>query len=258
MPRFKIANNEKYFDALLSLLDHIKEIAKPVSDSLHILATNPILYNKVVSLEKTNDSWEGIFDSGNLHKMLYSLEIVEAILLRDQNEISTADWVKKFVELDGLEEFQNQLEKASSSEGCLKETDKRKLVVQLLKLLKILVTSSQGDSLPQVAEPATEPKESDEPKSTEPDPYKTPQKQIKSNTAVGPVSDFAITQESLFGPEDDTAPAVSKPEEKPEAKLSPASTSDDDETLQHLRDVFKAGDLRQLVVSKLNIALLQD
>ena len=97
MPRFKISKNEKYFDTMLSLLDQIKEVAKPVSESFQILATNPILYNKVVSLEKANGSWEGIFDSSNLHKMLYSLEIVEAILLRDQNEISTASWVKKFV-----------------------------------------------------------------------------------------------------------------------------------------------------------------
>ena len=65
MPRFKITKNEKYFDTMLSLLDHIKELAKPVSESFQILATNPILYNKVVSLEKSNDSWEGIFDARN-------------------------------------------------------------------------------------------------------------------------------------------------------------------------------------------------
>ena len=67
-----------------------------------------------------------------------------------------------------------------------------------------------------------------------------------------------ITEQSLFGEadEEDTAPTVSKPELV--NKSAAVSKQDDDETLKHLKDVFKSDGLRQLVVSKINISVLQD
>jgi hypothetical protein len=45
-----------------------------------MLATNPILYENVIKLDK---DWSEVFDETNVHQMLYSLEIVEAILIKD-------------------------------------------------------------------------------------------------------------------------------------------------------------------------------
>jgi len=45
--------------------------------------------------------WCDIFDDSNVHKMLYSLEIVEAIMARE-NEGYSCDWIVRFVTLGGL------------------------------------------------------------------------------------------------------------------------------------------------------------
>lgn len=78
-----------------------------------MLATNPILHNKVLTLDGASGvkgfSWSDIFDDSNVHKMLYSLEIVEAILVRDDNEQEGCEWIKRFVTLGGPQELQNKL-----------------------------------------------------------------------------------------------------------------------------------------------------
>lgn len=53
-----------------------------------------------------------MFDSSNVHKMLYSLEIVEAILLEEDDETRTHSWIKRFLDLGGFQELQNQLQTA--------------------------------------------------------------------------------------------------------------------------------------------------
>jgi hypothetical protein len=73
-----------------------------------MLVTNPKLYEGVINLD---GEWASIFDT-NEHKLLYSLEIVEAILVRDQSSKSTKDWLTKFIELKGFEELQSLLIKA--------------------------------------------------------------------------------------------------------------------------------------------------
>ena len=76
---------------------------------INMLATSPILYNRVLNLDKDyvdrEFSWSHIFDGSNVHKMLYSLEIVEAILVRDQEKRTTFDWVNRFLELKGFEQL---------------------------------------------------------------------------------------------------------------------------------------------------------
>jgi len=99
--------------------------------------------------------------------MLYSLEIVEAILVSDQAEQSTHDWIKRFIELEGLKELQSKLKAALTTMKNTEVGDKRKYVEQLLRLLKIFVTSSRGEapeleSVPPVKEQANEAAEKDE------------------------------------------------------------------------------------------------
>ena len=57
--------------------------------------------------------WSSIFDSENINKMLYSLEIISAILVgysdaeKSEQEIvgNLVTWVQRFVELRGLQEI---------------------------------------------------------------------------------------------------------------------------------------------------------
>jgi len=38
------------------------------------LVTNPVLYNKVLKLDKDPDfSWDTVFDTGSIYKLLYAL-----------------------------------------------------------------------------------------------------------------------------------------------------------------------------------------
>ena len=105
MPRYKVAENQQQFDALLSLLDCEGEVAQRAMEVVRMLATNPVLYERVQSLKGADPeagfSWAGIFDDRNVHKMLYALEVVEAILARDDGEQSL-DWLRRFLSLGGL------------------------------------------------------------------------------------------------------------------------------------------------------------
>mmetsp|Transcript_39087 Transcript_39087/g.59603 ORF Transcript_39087/g.59603 Transcript_39087/m.59603 type:complete len:90 (-) Transcript_39087:4148-4417(-) len=75
--------------------------------------------------------------------MLYSLEIVEAVLVRDLPEKSTKDWVKNFLRLGGLSELQRQLKLALERVGLSPEHSKemKAIVIQLLKLIQLFVAS---------------------------------------------------------------------------------------------------------------------
>ena len=115
------------------------------------MCTNPVLHSKVLALGATADDespsrfdWTEIFDAENEHKMLYSLEIVEAILVSDHQGHKTLDWVKRFLQLQGLVELQKRLTDALKT---LKSTDgagKRKYVEQLFRLIRIFVTSARS------------------------------------------------------------------------------------------------------------------
>lgn len=43
MPRFKVANNEEYFEFLLNLLDLHKEVNLRATEVLNMLVTHPVL-----------------------------------------------------------------------------------------------------------------------------------------------------------------------------------------------------------------------
>lgn len=137
MPRYKVALNEHYFDSLIELLQYDPEVASRAREVIATLATQPFLYSVVSKLEfassenkaaKDDDEppspskfdWSSIFDSDNVNKMLYSLEIVSAILVgysdteKSQSEIvsNMVSWVTRFIELRGLQELQRQLSSA--------------------------------------------------------------------------------------------------------------------------------------------------
>lgn len=106
MPRYKVAENQGQFNSLVAVLGHDGEVGQRALEVLRMLATNPVLHRKVLSLSGTGCggvfSWSEIFDDSNVHKMLYSLEIVEAILVRDEDEHESREWIKRFVTLGGL------------------------------------------------------------------------------------------------------------------------------------------------------------
>ena len=137
MPRYKCALNEKYFDSLIDLLQYDPEVASRAREVIVTLATQPFLYSVVSKLEFTTSEgkvmedeaepaspskvdWSSIFDSDNVNKMLYSLEIVSAILVgytdteKTPSEIveSMVSWVRRFLDLRGLQEIQRQLSSA--------------------------------------------------------------------------------------------------------------------------------------------------
>jgi len=149
MPRYKVAMDEKWFDSLIGLLGVHDEVARVVRELIQMLATNPILHNKVLALDRSDSqkafAWSDIFDASNVHKMLYSLEIVEAILVDDTDEQRTHAWVKRFLELKGLEELQTQLRAALASVSSTEVGDPKKCVDQLLKLIRIFVMTARGD-----------------------------------------------------------------------------------------------------------------
>lgn len=100
MPRYKIALNEQYFDSLIDLLEYDPEVASRAREVIVTLATQPVLLSIVSKLEfaakpgvrdpksepdepdtPSRFDWSSIFDADNVYKMLYSLEIVGAILV---------------------------------------------------------------------------------------------------------------------------------------------------------------------------------
>jgi len=178
MPRYKIALNEHYFDSLLELLELDPEVAARARDTIATLATQPVLYSIVSKLEFASKSggskggvdepdtpssfdWSSIFDSDNVYKMQYSLEIVAAILVGYSEEekvpaeivTAMAAWVKRFLELQGLQELQRQLSAALSKVESENKNNDKKLADQLLQLIKMFVMTAMEPEEEGAAEP---------------------------------------------------------------------------------------------------------
>jgi len=85
MPRLKISKNEVYFDQLMSLLDKSSALVSGEAWSLiQMLATSPEIYTRVLKLQsaKNDDKidWTRFFDNNSVYKLLYTLQIVEAVM----------------------------------------------------------------------------------------------------------------------------------------------------------------------------------
>ena len=76
---------------------------------VRMLATQPQLYQTVLEL---SDDWKSIFDaSKSANHVQYALEIIEAIMNGETGESDGAlvAWLRRFVDLGGVEELQRQL-----------------------------------------------------------------------------------------------------------------------------------------------------
>lgn len=94
----------------------------------------------MLNLNSEEDLQE-IFKTTNLHQLLYTLEIFESLLMRDDDLEATTAWVTKFIELGGLMKLQQEITNGLANPS-LKNSEK-KLLEQLLKLVRIFVTASR-------------------------------------------------------------------------------------------------------------------
>jgi hypothetical protein len=84
MPRYIIAKNQEFFQAVFQLQDEEDLIAKEASKFLSIIATNPIIFKNLILLDGIKEStdnmdvWNEYLDKNNFYKLLYSLQIVES------------------------------------------------------------------------------------------------------------------------------------------------------------------------------------
>ena len=108
MPRFKISKNQEQFDLLISLLDRSDKASQASWDLIQMLATNQDLYKRVMQLKTALDpltgkiEWSKFFDSNSVYKLLYTLQIVEAVMEEGEGEglesvaiVSEDDYAKK-------------------------------------------------------------------------------------------------------------------------------------------------------------------
>lgn len=270
MPRYKVAKHSKQFDSLMSLLVYGGIVSERALEVLKMLVTNPVLHSRVMSLDSSEGSqefrWSEIFDETNVHKMIYSLEIVEAILLQKEDESQTADWVKRFVDLGGLQELQNKLQAAVDSVSTSQSNDKKKYVDQLLTLIRIFVVGSQAReeaSHADEAQPQSEaPLENSKPEEKEIQ-FTTPQKPITRHLeAAGQqageaVSAFEITEELLFG--EDTGHAAAeetKPSSAEEVNAQPVAENKGD-PFDHLRRIISKEGIGELITRKIDLPRLR-
>ena len=82
MPRFTIAYNQEYFDDIFNFVESTdNEVSQAAWSLVRTATTNPRLYRKVIALDLDPDfDWHQIFDASSIQKMLYVLQIVEALL----------------------------------------------------------------------------------------------------------------------------------------------------------------------------------
>lgn len=82
MPRYKLAANQVSFNSIFSLVETMNpDVANAAWSLIKTISTNPILYKKVLALDRDpNFNWVDIFDMNSINKMLYVLQIVEALI----------------------------------------------------------------------------------------------------------------------------------------------------------------------------------
>lgn len=92
MPRYKLSKNQEQFDILLGLLDRHDSASESSWDLIQMLSTNESLYRRVLQLNDVFDQstnkidWSKFFDSNSLYKLLYTLQIVEAVMEEGEGE----------------------------------------------------------------------------------------------------------------------------------------------------------------------------
>jgi|LauGreDrversion4_2_1035121.scaffolds.fasta_scaffold85881_4 hypothetical protein len=128
MPRWKVARD--YFEPLLDLMKTTdNEVATVAWSLLRTASTNPALYRKVIELDKDPSfAWSEIFMVDNIHKMLYVLQIVEALLEESsyvqefqaknahaalsEEDQEKSDWLRRFLVLGGFQQILSMFHKS--------------------------------------------------------------------------------------------------------------------------------------------------
>lgn len=97
LPRHFMARDQAHFDQLMLLLDQENgEVTKAVWELVQMLATNPSYYRKVLQLDIAKRGaagevdWAKFFDSSSPYRLLYTLQIVQAVLEDGEAESSRA------------------------------------------------------------------------------------------------------------------------------------------------------------------------
>jgi len=87
LPRRFMSRNQAHFDQLMSLLDQQnEEVTKEAWDLVQMLATNQAFYRQVLNLDIAkqgaigNVDWARCFDRSSSYRLLYTLQIVQAVL----------------------------------------------------------------------------------------------------------------------------------------------------------------------------------
>jgi hypothetical protein len=70
-----------------------KEVSSKASGLINCLITQPNLLETVKKLESNNDNavWNQLFDQSNVYRTLYSLEIIEALLISNEKKESGSE-----------------------------------------------------------------------------------------------------------------------------------------------------------------------
>lgn len=87
LPRNNISRGQKHFDQLMALLGQSSPAATSEAwELIQILATNQTFYRQVLKLDIAKEAlvgavdWERFFDKASPYRLLYTLQIVEAVL----------------------------------------------------------------------------------------------------------------------------------------------------------------------------------
>ncbi|ETK97400.1 hypothetical protein L915_00040 [Phytophthora nicotianae] len=105
-----LANQDSYFDVLLDLVDWNEATSQRTWDLLCRLPTNNGLLRKMIRLRRAENEvadWSDLLDSSNIHRLLYALRLVEALLIpiesTSNGELNSGrrQWRERFVRLGG-------------------------------------------------------------------------------------------------------------------------------------------------------------
>jgi len=79
-PKYLIAAQQDYFELLFALLaKSSQKLVEPVWELLQKLPVNHKLHDNIKKLKGAQESWDSLLDSSSVHKLLYSLKIIEGL-----------------------------------------------------------------------------------------------------------------------------------------------------------------------------------
>jgi len=115
MPRYKIAADLKCFDLLLSVVSLHYEVGKEAGELIKILSTNFEVFWMTLWLNKApiewgDFSWEKIFRTNEIQRVIYTLDVVDSFVNTDlsgyyqdsEETLLRKSWITRFLALGGF------------------------------------------------------------------------------------------------------------------------------------------------------------